>query len=69
MSLHLCSEEAKAQEQLYKRTVQLDTRECKLPTPLEQALFNSPPWNEQRMMQAKKELNNTKDKLNEFDIK
>ncbi|KAF5839008.1 FtsJ-like methyltransferase-domain-containing protein [Dunaliella salina] len=62
------SEEEKAQQQLYGRTVALDNRECRLPCPLTPALFRSPPWEVPRLMQAKQELNSTKDKLDSVDI-
>jgi hypothetical protein len=65
---HTYSEENKAIEQLYNRTVTLDTRECALPDPLEPALFTSPGWDIRRLMQAKKELNTTKDKLNKMNL-
>eukprot|EP00983_Pelagomonas_calceolata_P120418 1160704-Pelagomonas_calceolata.AAC.11 len=63
-----CSEEDKAQQQLYNRTVPLESQECRLPCPLTPALFRSPPWEVPRLMQAKQELNSTKDKLNNVDI-
>lgn len=61
-----CSEVDKAKEQLYNRTIALDTRECALPRPVQ--LFSGGPWEVPGLMQVKQELNATKTKLDVLNI-
>lgn len=60
-------ETKKAEAMLDRRTVVLNTSECKLP-PLEE-LFASEPWEIEELIQARDALNDCKNKLDNYDRK